>query len=1275
MKRRITLVLVCLWVGVALAACGPTPTPTPLPPTDTPTPVPPTYTPTPVPPTATPTPTPTPTPPSPQGLLEDALAALETDAYHFEMDMLMAVAEAGMSMEIPFTFAGDFQPPDRAQGTVSMSFLGMTIESEVITVGDTAYTTNMETGEWEISTEEASPFSPGDFTGVDPADIEGLTLAGEETLDGTPVYRLTGVVTAEQLGDAMEGAEGELQVQYWMGIDDGLLHKGAVEGELSIEDGTIEMTVTTTYSDYGQTVAIEPPEMPAPPALVSVRPEPAAPVLHPQWTSYTQANFANDLLRLGDDLWAATDGGVLRWDLSGETCLKYTPEHGLASGFVSSVAADGEGVLWFGTYYDGVSRFDPLTEEDAWTTYTTEDGLASDEIRAVAVEGQGALWFATEGGGVSRFDPLAGGKAWTTYTAEDGLASDNVYAIAVGDDGVLWFGTDLGVSSYDGDEWTTYTVEDGLAADEINDIAVDGDGALWFGTDGGVSRFDPLAADEPWTTYTQWDGLASDAVNAVAVDREGVLWFGTDGGVSRFDLLAEGEAWTTYTERDGLVSDAVYAIATDEDGSLWFGTEYGISHLAPDPEDEEAELWTTYTTDDELRDNYGTDVTVTSDGTLWFSTLGGGISRFDGETWATYSEEDGLASKYVLSAVEGPDGALYLATGGGACRFDGDAWMTYPETVDLAGGPGVIAWASDGTLWHGTAQGVSSFDGQTWTTYTVADGLVANYMLGIAESPDGVLWFATNQGVSRFEPLAEGEVWTTYTADDGLAHNRVAGLAVDADGALWFATQEGVSRFDPLAKRKAWTTYTTADGLANDDVNAVTVAADGALWFGTEGGVSRFDPLAKRKAWSTYTTADGLVNDSVWAIAVAPDGALWFSTWGGVSRLMPSKAATQTPVAKSTPSVRPDLIVVGINAPLTGDIPRVGEETKFAAEMWLEDVEAGGGLEVGGKTYQVQLVLKDNESRGEVAAAVNSKLITQDQVLVIVGPQASKQAVPAGEVADDLECPMISPWSTNRNTTLNRPWVFRTPFLDSDQGAMLARFITEEFGFTQAAILCESDSQYTYSSDLAEAFRDTWEDTHGEGSVVAFETFTVGATDFATQLAAIKDSGAEFLFVPQYFYEVAGIVQQAHELGFEEPIVGSDSWGWAELAESCGDDCSGLFFSTHFVTARTTGAAKKFVDRYVERYGYVPTAVAALTWDTLLMVQQAIQDCGQITGDIETDRLCFRDALADLSDFEGITGKLVFGAEGDPIKCIVMARISDRGEFEFYKWVCPDELE
>jgi branched-chain amino acid transport system substrate-binding protein len=367
---------------------------------------------------------------------------------------------------------------------------------------------------------------------------------------------------------------------------------------------------------------------------------------------------------------------------------------------------------------------------------------------------------------------------------------------------------------------------------------------------------------------------------------------------------------------------------------------------------------------------------------------------------------------------------------------------------------------------------------------------------------------------------------------------------------------------------------------------------------------------------------------------------------------------------------RKKVIKVGINAPITGDIPKVGEGTKYAAQMWLADIEKAGGLEVGGKKYPVELVIEDNEAKAESAVKANTKMITEDEVLVIVGPQSSKQAVPAGDVANNYKTPMITPWSTNPDSTKDRPYVFRGCFLDPFQGPVLANFITEEFKFTKAAVLYDVASDYP--KGLAEFFKQAWEKIHGAGSVVAYESFTTKDADFSSQLSKINKSGAQVLFTPQYYNEVALIVQQAHELGWSGPIVGSDSWGSAETVTLCGKDCYGLFFSTHYAAAGAKGATKEFIDRYEKEHGYTPDDVGALTWDSLRLVQTAIENSGKITGKIKKDRQAVRDALARIKNFKGITGDMTFTEEGDPIKCAVIVRISDQGEYEFYKSVCPN---
>ncbi len=368
-------------------------------------------------------------------------------------------------------------------------------------------------------------------------------------------------------------------------------------------------------------------------------------------------------------------------------------------------------------------------------------------------------------------------------------------------------------------------------------------------------------------------------------------------------------------------------------------------------------------------------------------------------------------------------------------------------------------------------------------------------------------------------------------------------------------------------------------------------------------------------------------------------------------------------------SEAPETVRIGFNIPLTGDIPKVGEGSKFAAEMYREMVNAEGGITVGGRKYPLEFVYEDNESKAESATAAALKLITQDKVLAVIGPQASKQAIPAGEVANNYQTPMISPWSTNPDTTKDRPYVFRGCFLDPFQGPVAANFVTKELGARKAAVLYDIASDYP--KGLAEFFRDAFEKLHGPGSVVAFETFTTKDRDFSAQLTNIVSSGADVLFTPQYYDEVPLIVKQARELGWTKPIMGSDSWGSSELMNLCGDDCKGLFFSTHYAAAGARGKTREFIDRFREKYGYVPDDVAALTWDSIGLLAQAVRSLPSLSGDLERDRQAVKEQLAAISGYEGITGKMTFTPEGDPIKCAVVVKINEEGEFAFHESVCP----
>jgi branched-chain amino acid transport system substrate-binding protein len=359
------------------------------------------------------------------------------------------------------------------------------------------------------------------------------------------------------------------------------------------------------------------------------------------------------------------------------------------------------------------------------------------------------------------------------------------------------------------------------------------------------------------------------------------------------------------------------------------------------------------------------------------------------------------------------------------------------------------------------------------------------------------------------------------------------------------------------------------------------------------------------------------------------------------------------------------VIKIGNVAPMTGDIPKVGEDGDNGVRLALDEI--GYELKVGEHTYKIEYILEDNESKAESAVAAGTKLIMEDKVLALIGCYASKQAIPLGEVADRYTTPDISPWSTNPRTTKDRPYVFRACFIDDFQGYVGAKYVKDYFKVEKVAVLYDVASDYP--KGLAEFFKKSCEELGLE--VVAFETFTTKDRDFSSQLTKIIESGAEILYTPQYYDEVPLIVTQAKDLGWENPIFGSDSWAGGDLASLCEDDCVGCRFTTHYAMVGATGKTKEFIDKFEDTYGYVPSDVGALAYDAAQILLKAIENTGGLTGELEKDHEAIKDELAKIEEWEGTTGTMTFTPEGDPIKCAVIVEYNEDHEFEFVDWACP----
>jgi len=349
---------------------------------------------------------------------------------------------------------------------------------------------------------------------------------------------------------------------------------------------------------------------------------------------------------------------------------------------------------------------------------------------------------------------------------------------------------------------------------------------------------------------------------------------------------------------------------------------------------------------------------------------------------------------------------------------------------------------------------------------------------------------------------------------------------------------------------------------------------------------------------------------------------------------------------------------IGLIAPITGNIPTTGRAAVDGATLAVKEVNDGGGLEIAGQAYQVVLVIEDNQDKAEVSVQAALKLVNQQNVIAIVGPYASRNAIPTSTVAERTKIPMISPSSTNPATTLNKTWVFRATFIDPFQGQVMAQFAWEELDAQKVAVLYDIASEY--NRGLAEFFRSSYEGYGGE--MVAFESYTTDAPDVTQQMARIKESEADVLFLPNYYNEVLQQVGQAREMGIKAQIIGGDTWSSIQGADRSAVE--GSYFSTHYAVDVADEKAQGFVTRFQEAYGRDPEDNAALTYDSFGLLFKAVKDQGKVDPD------AIRDGLAAIV-YRGVTGTIEYGiGSGDPLKSAVIMEIKD-GNFVFHSRAEP----
>ncbi len=328
-------------------------------------------------------------------------------------------------------------------------------------------------------------------------------------------------------------------------------------------------------------------------------------------------------------------------------------------------------------------------------------------------------------------------------------------------------------------------------------------------------------------------------------------------------------------------------------------------------------------------------------------------------------------------------------------------------------------------------------------------------------------------------------------------------------------------------------------------------------------------------------------------------------------------------------------ILVGEYGSFSGTEATFGKSTHEGIIMAVDEINAGGG--VNGR--KIKVFTEDTQSKAEEAANTVTKLISQNNVVAILGEVASSSSMAAAPVAQSNKVPMISPSSTNPSVTEKGDYIFRMCFIDPYQGEAMANYVTRTLGVKTAAIL--TDVRSDYSTGLAKFFKATF--VKNGGRIVGEQSYAKGDSDFRAQLTSIKPSKPQIIFVPGYYNDIGQIAIQAKDLGINAPLVGGDGWESPKLIEIGGKALEGSFFTTHYHQDDPSDAVRNFVQKYEQRFKYKPDALAALGYDAARLLADAMTRAGT------TDGPAVRDALAQTKDFAGVTGVINFGPDRNPI--------------------------
>ncbi|MGB2991567.1 MAG: ABC transporter substrate-binding protein [Paenisporosarcina sp.] len=340
---------------------------------------------------------------------------------------------------------------------------------------------------------------------------------------------------------------------------------------------------------------------------------------------------------------------------------------------------------------------------------------------------------------------------------------------------------------------------------------------------------------------------------------------------------------------------------------------------------------------------------------------------------------------------------------------------------------------------------------------------------------------------------------------------------------------------------------------------------------------------------------------------------------------------------------------IGVISYLTGPGAAYGEAITNGFNLALDEINEKGDV-------KIELVIEDSAGKQEQALTVAQKLMSDDDIVALLGPTLSTEMNVVGPEADLNGIPILGTSTTAAGIPQIGDYVFRNSLPESLAiPAALEKAVAANDAKT-VAILYGNDDLFTKSG-----YDTMKKEAENMGlDILTIETFQKGQSDYNAQLTKIKDLNPDLILASALYNEGAVIMDQARKMGIDVPFVGGNGFNSPQVIEIAGDASEGLIVATPWFGEKDEPKVQEFVKKYEEKYGAKPDQFAAQAYDALYIMAEGLKNAG------EADRDALRDSLAEIKDLDGVLGKFSFDEEGDVVMEPTVLVIKE-GKFQLFE--------